>query len=127
MKREQRQDTGIKDKVQRETGSTDSPHELPPPYNSDSVDSVSKDILTNGTILFSGVLELICEQENDETIVVQNCSQCSSIIPSAMLNMIEQNFKESLNIPRKSHLYLAQEPSSRTGREKSTLLEFSTK
>ena len=127
MKREQRQDTGIKDKVQRETGNTDSPLELPPPYNSDSVDSISKDILTNGTILFSGVLELICEQENDETIVVQNCSQCSSIIPSAMLNMIEQNFKESLNIPWKSHLYLAQEPSSRTGREKSTLLEFSTK
>ena len=133
--KEQRQDTVIRDKVQRETGTSggDPLFDFPPPYNSDSLD-ISEDILTNGRILFSGVLELICEEQNDDgTIVVQNCSQCSSVISGTMLKMIEQNFKESLNIPTNCHLYLGQgQQSSSTSyrvdmREKSTLIEFSTK
>ena len=133
-RREQRQDTVIRDKVQRETGTggDDPLFDFPPPYNSDSVE-ISEDILTNGRILFSGVLELICEEQNDDgTIVVQNCSQCSSVISGTMLKMIEQNFKESLNIPSNCHLYLShgQQPSTSYRvdvREKSTLIEFSTK
>ena len=133
--KEQRQDTVIRDKVQRETGTSggDSLFDFPPPYNSDSLD-ISEDILTNGRILFSGVLELICEEQNDGgTIVVQNCSQCSSVISGTMLKMIEQNFKESLNIPSNCHLYLGQGQQSSSAsyrvdmREKSTLIEFSTK
>ena len=136
MRREQRQDTVIRDKVQRETGTQGGGEPLfdfPPPYNSDSVD-ISADILTNGKILFSGVLELICEEQDDDgTIVVQNCSQCSSVISGTMLKMIEQNFKESLNIPSSCHLHLCQGQQSSSssfredGREKSTLIEFSTK